>query len=59
MNWLERENAHLCGDYRLYRGTRGWSVWFYGGKTQCVLARDVTLEVAKKICEQHKAKVPA
>jgi len=57
MIWAERDNAHYCGHYRIYRDTQGYTLWLYEDERNGVLQRGFkTLAAAKEYAEKHRAK---
>lgn len=56
MNWIQRNGMHLSAPYRIVHNVRGLEAWVFGKKSGCLGREIKTLERAKELCEQHKAK---
>lgn len=57
MTWIQRNGMHLCAPYRIVHATRGLEAWIFSKAHSGCLGREIkTLDLAKSICEQHKAK---
>lgn len=57
MKWLERSpTTRLSYPYSLILETRGWSAWIKTETRYANLGRELSLDKAKALCEQHKTK---
>jgi hypothetical protein len=57
MKWLEKtKNLHLSAPYQVVRNLHGWDAYIYSKRHSGVLGRRMTLDRAKALCEEHKAK---
>lgn len=56
MKWVYRSHAWFSSPYQVLSSIRGWEAWIYSKKQSGLLGRQLTLDQAKALCEQHRAK---
>jgi len=54
MKWKQIGDYWVSNPYRIYRNTRGYSLWQYGIKSGILGQEIPSLKLAQDIAEQHK-----
>lgn len=50
----DSNQTYRCGDYGIYWGTRGWTVYNYAKRKAC-LGKDLTISQAMAVAEKDRA----
>jgi hypothetical protein len=56
MNWVSRDGKYISHPYSLIAEVRGYSAWIQTETRYANLGRELSLDKAKALCEQHRAK---